>query len=122
MENNSYLEPRVFEGVLVKRLKEYQLVKYSIVRPQSDKINCFEKNCSQNNNNNESFLYVLSQMSVEENYAVVLPSVNVFYRLRQWACANSLNMAFKSGLASVELLASLWLPLQRSFVVPVVWH
>ena len=54
------------------------MLKYSIVRPKSDKMNCFENNCSQNNKNNESFLHTLSQMSVEEDYAVVLLKVNAF--------------------------------------------
>ena len=80
VESNSYPAPRFFEGVLFKRLTEYKRVKYSIVRPQSDKMTCFEKNCSQNNNNNESFLHMLSQMSLEENYAVVLLNVNFIYR------------------------------------------
>ena len=43
MESNSYLAPRFLEGVLVKRFKEYQRVKYSIIRPQSDKMNCLRK-------------------------------------------------------------------------------
>ena len=43
VESNSYPAPRFFEGVLFKRLKEYQRVKYSIARPRSDKIKSFEK-------------------------------------------------------------------------------
>ena len=79
MESNSYPAPRFFERVLFRRLTEYQRVKYSFVRPHSDKINCFEKIAAK-------ITVIMNRFGTcclkcqSKNYAVVSPNVNAFCR------------------------------------------